>query len=100
MLTAEQLAAIAGAILSLVLSYVPGLSDWYGGLDATKKRLAMAALLFVSAAGVLGLSCADVLDLVECTTFGAVELVKIFIAALMANQAIYLISPKRAGGAS
>jgi len=98
MITAEQLAASAGVILSLALSYVPKLSDWYGGLDATKKRLIMAALLLVSAVGALGLSCAEVIDVIECTTFGAVELVKVFVAALVVNQATYMISP-RVGGA-
>jgi len=97
-MTPEQLASIAGIILSLVLSYVPGLSDKYNGLDATAKRIVMAVLLLVVSVGALAGSCAGILDIVQCTSFGLVELVKVFIAALVANQAIYLISPKVAEG--
>ncbi len=38
-MTVEQLGAIAGVILSLLFSYVPGLSDWFSALPATTKRL-------------------------------------------------------------
>lgn len=94
-MSSEQLAAIAGIVLSLGFSYTPGLSDWYGGLDATKKRLIMAALLFVVAAGTFGLSCAKVVGSVACTKDGALALVYAFIAALVANQAAFQLSPRR-----
>lgn len=91
----EQLAAIAGVILSLLFSYVPGVSDWYGMLEPTRKRLLMAALLLAVAGGMFGLSCAGVVDAVSCTQGGALALVNAFIAALVANQAAYMISPRK-----
>jgi hypothetical protein len=97
-MSAEQLAAIAGVLLSLLFSYVPGLSDWYGALDPTKKRLVMAALLLVVAVGVFAASCgqfvAGVVG-VTCDKGGALALISAFITALVANQAAYQISPRK-----
>jgi hypothetical protein len=94
-MSAEQLAMVAGVILSLVFSYVPGVSDWYAKRTATEKSLIMAGLLALVAAGALGLSCARVIDAVVCTRDGAMGLVYAFIAALIANQATFVISPQK-----
>lgn len=95
-MTSEQLGALAGLILSLVFSYVPGLSDKFAVLDSTQKRLIMAALLLAVALGAFGLSCASVIDAIACTQAGALNLVMTFIAALVANQAAFSISPQKA----
>jgi hypothetical protein len=92
-MTVEQLAAIAGVILSLAFSYIPGLSDKFSALEATTKRLIMAGLLLVVAVGAFALSCASVVVTVECTQAGALTLVNVYIAALVANQAAYMIAP-------
>lgn len=94
-MTAEQLGALAGVILSLLFSYVPGLSDKFAGLEATTKRLVMAGLLLLVAIGALALSCANLVVTVECSQAGLIGLVNTFIAALVANQAAYLISPQK-----
>jgi hypothetical protein len=99
-MTAESLAAIAGVILSLAFSYVPGLSDKFSQLDATVKRLLMAALLLIVAVGALALSCANVVVSVECSKEGLIGLVNVFIAALVANQATYTISPQKSSKAA
>lgn len=95
-MTAEQLGALAGVVLSLLFSYVPGLNDKFAALDVTVKRLVMAALLLIVAGGALGLSCAQIVNAVECTQNGLVQLVNVYIAALVANQAAYAISPQKA----
>ncbi len=95
-MTVEQLGAIAGVILSLAFSYIPGLSDQFDKLDPIRKRLVMAVLLFFVAAGALILSCASVVVTVECTQTGLIALINTFIAALVANQATFTISPRRA----
>jgi hypothetical protein len=95
-MNAEQLSSIAGVILSLIFSYVPKVSEWYAGREATEKRLIMAGLLLLVALGAFGLSCADVVSVVTCNKDGALGLVYAFIAALVANQATFAISPKRA----
>lgn len=94
-ITPEWLALVAGAVLSLLFSYVPGLSDWYATLDGTRKRLVMAGLLLVVAGGAFGLGCAGILAGVDCSRNGAVNAVYAFILALMANQSTYAISPQR-----
>lgn len=94
-ITPEWLALVAGAVLSLLFSYVPGLSNWYAALDGTRKRLLMAGLLLVVAAGAFGLGCAGVLAGVDCSRNGAINIVYAYILALMANQSTYAISPQR-----
>ncbi len=95
----ELILAIAGIILSLVFSYVPGAKDWFDKLDGTKKRLVMLVLLAMAAGGMFGLACAGLgIELglvVTCDRAGAIQMVMAFILAVTANQATYLISPKR-----
>lgn len=97
-MNAEFLSMIAGILLSLLFSYVPGASDWYGALDGVRKRLVMLGLLFIAAAGAFALSCAGIYDFAACDQAGAVQAVEAFIAALIANQTTYLVSPKSAKG--
>lgn len=94
-MTSEQLGSIAGVILSLLFSYLPGVRDRFALLSSTEKRLFMAALLLAVAIGALGLSCAQIVNAVECSTAGATNLISTFIAALVANQAAFLISPQK-----
>ncbi len=98
-MTVEQLGAIAGVILSLAFSYVPGLSDKFSALPATTKRLVMAGLLLVVAIGSLALSCGQVVVTIECSKAGVIDLINTFITALVANQAAYLIAPGAAKSA-
>lgn len=98
-MTSDQLAAVAGVLLSLAFSYVPGLSDKFAALETTMKRLVMAGLLLVVAVAALALSCAKVMNTVECSQSGAVQLVNVFISALVANQAAFMISPQKSKAA-
>jgi hypothetical protein len=93
-MTAETLSAVAGVVLSLAFSYVPGVREWFEALDATRKRLIMALSLAIVSAGVVALSCWNIMPLVTCNQGGVVALVTAFIAALVANQSAYLITPK------
>ncbi len=94
-MTAEQLAAIAGIVLSLLFSYIPGLSDKYASLDPTQKRLIMAGLLLLVAGGVFAGSCGGLWNTVVCTKKDALGLLYVFISALIANQSAYLLSPRK-----
>ena len=98
-MTAEQLIAIAGAILSLAFSYIPGLKTRYEPLSDELKRLVMLGLLVLVVAGVFALACSRFgayLGLsVACNEPGLVALVWSLVVAIMANQSTYLITPKR-----
>jgi len=96
-MTGDELSSIAGVLLSLIFSYVPGVSAWYEKLTGEYKRLVMAVVLAVVSGALYGMGCAGWLgDMVAltCDYAGARVLIRGFIAALVANQATYLISPK------
>ena len=98
-MSAETLSLIAGAILSLCFSYIPGLSERFDALIQTKKRLIMLALLIVVAGSVYGLSClgwgADWGIVLSCDRAGLSELIKQLILAIIANQGVYAITPRK-----
>jgi hypothetical protein len=96
-MSAETLSLIAGTVLSLAFSYLPGVSDWYAALEATNKRLVMLGLLVLSTGAVFGLACAGWgaefgLDL-SCDRRGLLGLVQQLVLAIIANQGVYAISP-------
>lgn len=92
--TPEFIASLAGVILSILFSYVPGLKDKFEPLAPATKRLVMLALLFVAAAGALAFSCKVV---PECYTQNWVTYVSALVAAVVANQGTFLIT-KPSGG--
>jgi hypothetical protein len=98
-MTTTQLTSIAAVILSLACSYLPGLSAWYEALNSAAKRLLMLGLLVLAAAGAFSLACAGFgpnLGIpLACDQQGAFGLLQTLIMALVANQATYLITPKR-----
>jgi hypothetical protein len=89
-MTPQELAAIAGLILSLALAYIPKVKDWYNGFDSEGKARVMAGLLVLTAIGVFAYGCIPQ-SLVPCTLDGAKELVAVLIAALVANQATFTL---------
>ena len=86
---------MSGVALSLLFSYVPKVKDWFGALESDYKRLVMLGALLLSAAGVMGLSCAGWYDLVTCDQAGIKQLIEVFILAAIANQGAYMLTPKR-----
>jgi len=94
-ITPVVLASIAGVVLSLAFSYIPGLNVKFAALEPTVKRLIMLGLLAVVAGAVFGLGCVHILVVqLTCDQAGAVQLVFIFISAVMANQAAFVITPQ------
>ena len=88
-LSAETISAIAGAALSLLFAYLPGLSGWFTGLTGDYKRLVMAGSLLLTCGVILGLSCASLLNWVTCDQSGIVKMVTLFVSALIGNQTAY-----------
>jgi len=95
-MTGQQLAVVAGIVLSLLFSYVPGLQAWYSAKDSQTKSLIMLGAVLLVAAGALGVSCAGWWPIVTCDKLGTKSLIEAFVAAMIANQATYLVSPQPA----
>jgi hypothetical protein len=95
-MSAELLASLAGSVLSLAFSYVPGLTPKYDALTTDYKRLVMGGALIVVAAATYGVSCAGYGAqfgfAVACDADGAVGLARIVVAALIANQATFTLT--------
>lgn len=98
-MTPELLSAVAGVLLSLAFSYIPGLNTKYAALSDEWKKLTMLGLLLVVAAGTFGLACAGLLtDLfgmtITCDKAGAIGLVQVFLFAAFGNQTAYKLTPQ------
>lgn len=97
-MTAGELSLIAGALLSLIFSYVPGLNSAFAGLATEIKRLIMLGLLVLVAGAVYGLACLGYAEgfgiLVVCDQAGALALVQALVLAIIANQSVFSITPK------
>jgi hypothetical protein len=94
---AQFLALIAGVILSLIFSYVPGLSVRFDALKREYKRLAMLVLLAMISAVLYGGICAGVFvaEGVVCGSGGLLIVVKLFVQAAVANQTAYSLAGKK-----
>ena len=96
-LTPAVLAAIAGMVLSLFFSYIPYLNIWYAKQVEEIKKSIMLALLLLVAVVVFVLQCYGILDAsLTCDKQGAIQLVWIFLSAVMANQSTFKITPQLA----
>ena len=97
-MTAEMLASIAGAILSLLFSYVPGLNTWFAALGGEVKRLIMLVALALVAVGSYYLSCSGFGGFLGlppiCNPEGIASLVMSLLAAIVANQSVFKLSPQ------
>lgn len=88
-MTPDYLASVAGVVLSLVFAYVPGIKDWFDLQVPQRKAQVMGLALILVAGGAFGLACIP--TAITCDVPGLVEVVKVLIAALVANQAAYLL---------
>jgi len=91
-LSPENLAAVAGIALSLIFSYAPGLSAKFSALDPTRKRLIFAFVLLATAIGFVAYECR--VD-TACYSANVEQAVTVFVAALVASQGVYLLTPKK-----
>ena len=94
-LTPEVLAGLAGGLMSLAFSYIPGLSDGFAALTSTQKSGIMALVIVAVAGAAFGLSCTSIIQAIACTQDGLVRLAQILFVTLTANQAVYKLSPQR-----
>ena len=94
-MTDNIIASMAGALLSLLFGYAPGLRPWFEALEPTRKALVMLGLLAVASGGLYGAACYTPWPVgVTCDEDGFWQLARLFMAALVANQAAYLLAVK------
>ena len=95
-MTDNAVASLAGVVLALLFGYAPGLRGWFEALEPTRKALAMLALLAVAAGLLYGAACWTPFDAagVTCDEPGVWLVVRLFLAAMVANQATYQIGVK------
>jgi hypothetical protein len=97
LLTAAVLSALAGAGISLLFSYIPGLDVWYAAQTETAKKLVMLLIMFVIAGAVFAMNCfglfTGVIPEVACTQQGVEQYIAILITAAVANQTTYKLTP-------
>ncbi len=99
-MTTTSLVAIAAAALSLLFSYFPGLNTWYAGKPDTYKKLFQVLWLAVVSVAIYSAGCIPDLAArlpfpsVACTAAGAWDLLIMFLTAVVANQATFLLSPQ------
>lgn len=89
-ITPTELAALAGVVLSLVFSYIPGLKDWYDALTPTPKRGVMLLALLAVALGALAYQCRG--D-GACYGLNFETVLRAFVMAAIANQATAALTP-------
>lgn len=101
-ISAGLLAAISGGLLSLILSYLPGVAKWWEKRPGDQKRAIMVGLLFAVSLGIYGLGCWSVTKeyfqryvCVNCGGEGLIQIIEAFIMALIANQATFQITPTK-----
>ncbi|UCD42307.1 MAG: hypothetical protein JSV69_01425 [Chloroflexota bacterium] len=98
-ISAESLSLVAGTTLSLFFSYVPGLRSWFDEFNPEFRRLIMLAMLLCSASLVYGLTClgwaAEWGVSLTCDRAGLFGLVEQLVLAIIANQSIYAITPRK-----
>lgn len=96
-ITSAAIAGIAGAFLSLIFSYVPGLNTKFAALPKETQQLAMAGLMLLVTIVIVALGCYKVVQInLTCDQSGWVQAIWVFLSAIMANQATFRLSPQRA----
>lgn len=97
-MNAADLSMIAGAILSLIFSYLPGLNEKFNVLKPEHKRLIMLGMIVVVTGGIYLISCAGYGEqigyVIRCDQSGWIELIKVIIMAAVANQGTYNLTKR------
>lgn len=93
-MTSDGLSIAAGVLLSLALSYLPGVRGWYADQSPEKRALVVLACLLVVGLLAFGISCAGLQAVVECSQPGAWSLARAFVAAAIANQTTYSLTKR------
>lgn len=95
-MSAEVLASILAIVMALAFAYIPGLGKWFTGKPGEFKAMFQGIGLVLIAVVVFSLACAGLgADLglaVTCDKAGAIGVIRVLIAALIANQATFTLA--------
>ena len=87
---------VAAAVLSLILSYLPGAKTWWSRQSPTAKRIVMAILLLFVSVTSFAAGCGGLLEPLNikilCTEKGFVYLMQLYLGAIAVNQGTFAIS--------
>jgi len=93
--TAELIALIAGAVISLIFSYFPVLRVKFAALTQEAKSGIMIGLNVAVVVAICLLDFFEAFDFgLTFDKSGIVQITMVFFAALIANQSTYMISPQ------
>lgn len=99
-LTPEQLgqlvAVIAGALISLAATYIPGFNARFAAMAPEWKPLAMMGFNILAAGLIFGASCAGLAFWMVCSAEGLNSFWVLLVNMLIGNQVAFLLSPKPA----
>lgn len=98
-LTVATLTAIASALLSLGLEYLPKVDVWYDSLTSKQKKQVMGVLLIVAALGAYFASCYTPFIVVACSEQGFWETIQTLATAFLmggipVSQGIHKLTKK------
>ena len=84
-------AAVAGIVLSLALTYIPGLNTWYAPLTSQIKSVIMLGLMAVCAVAIMLLAVYGIIQTVHPITW--TDVVAVVVMWMVANQSTYKLAP-------
>ena len=91
--SADVLTSVAAALLSLAMSYIPGLKDWYAPLTDANKKIIMLVLVLVATIGSLAYACGSADgELTACFAKNWLDYLRVFLLAVGVNQGVYRIT--------
>jgi hypothetical protein len=96
-LTAGALTGAATVLLSLALLYIPGLNTWFAAKPKATQQGFMVLLTLAVAIAAVASSCLNLWVFVECTQGGIMQIVQVFIGAILGlatNQGVYQALPQ------
>ena len=94
-MTVEQISALAGGALSLILAYLPFVSTWYDRITPQQKVTVMGLLIVLSSLAVWAYGCRADAEFIACLQRTTPEFVSVLWAALTANVGVYVIAVRQ-----
>lgn len=94
-MTPEQIAAVVGIVVSLLLEYLPVFKDWYNNLPDSQQKLVAVGIGALVVVCAFGLGCTGLIEPYwACEWLGVWQAALAFLAYVLANQLTYVFMKK------